>query len=248
MTTSGITSDLVAPVTDFKPMVDSLKKTGSAERYRRRHCFGFLAVLRRISRWSVVVPNVITAISLAAMTAFGGLILEDLLSAKGSSGMQPLIISRWWWLGVSFLVLLIIGLVWARRIKSKRGSAYIVQVQDESAPRWHAGRIVEETASHLNRNTFIERFDPGDEIVVDLRNEVTALASEIQASQNGDDDTTCFSFYPDMVFPVGLALGYSWEPPAGTRLFEINGEGGRPDFSMKMRDLHAPKMIKGNGG
>ncbi|MCL2455402.1 MAG: hypothetical protein FWD18_08945 [Micrococcales bacterium] len=176
----------------------------------------------------------ITAVLIALTTAIAALVVEDLLPAEGGFGYSPPF--RWALFAVS-APLLVLSVYWAWWIRSVRGSAYVVQVQDQAAPRWHTGPLVAKTLQHLNVNMLVERLDLGATGQVELADTVTSLARELRAGQNADDDSTGFSYYPNVLFPAAIALGYQWEPPRGVVLHELNEAGDRDDFFFPLTEL-----------
>jgi hypothetical protein len=113
-------------------------------------------------------------------------------------------------------------------------------VQDQSFPLFNASARAAATERHLNLNTFCVQFDPGREPVIDLRDELKSLAEELNSEQNADDDRTGCDYFPDMLLPAGLALGYSWQPPGHARLREVNGRAPEKRvFAFMLRDIVA---------
>jgi hypothetical protein len=116
--------------------------------------------------------------------------------------------------------------------------------QDESV-QWHnAEAITEATRRHLNLNTLSVRFDPGAAgEVVDIRSDLGELEWELNGEQNSDDDSTGVDVYPDMVMPAGLAVGYTWQPPAHAYLWETNPRNNADSKSSKDYDFTFQSMV-----
>jgi hypothetical protein len=65
------------------------------------------------------------------------------------------------------------------------------------------------------------------------------MSAQLRAEQNSADNATGFDYFPNLLFPVGLALGYSWDPPARARFWEVNGPAERRawEYSYPLLDI-----------
>jgi len=194
-----------------------------------------------VRAFPVVVPQAFTAVLVALTTAVADVVVVDLLPSSGGVGRPAL----WRWVLLAVLGLLLVGsVVWAWWIRSTRGSAYVIQVQDQTAARWHTGPLIAETLRHLNVNILVERLDLGGTGQLMMADTVTSLAHELRADQNGDDDSTGFSYYPNMLFSAALTLGYQWEPPRSAVFFELNDAKERNEYSFSLTKLTRKPVVE----
>lgn len=184
--------------------------------------------VRRISRRNLAEPLLVFAGSVAA--AFAGLVAEDFFPGR----------EEWltWCMRLLRIGCLLAATVLAwlalRRLRLRRrlrGTLYYLRMQSDTNDDYHSRAIGQAAKDYLGFRAMAAWCDPGAGIV-DVRDEVARLSTELQRSTNDDADDSGFDIAPNLIFPVALAVGYDWIPPGPgeLRLREFSTRAGKEEL------------------
>ncbi|MFT3861386.1 hypothetical protein [Micropruina sp.] len=185
-------------------------------------------------------PLLVFAGSVAA--AFAGLVAEDFFPGR----------EEWltWCVRLLRIGCLLAATVLAwlalRRLRLRRrlrGTLYYLRMQSDTNDDYHSRAINQASKDYLGFRAMAAWCDPGTGIV-DVRDHVTRLSTELQRSTNDDADDSGFDIAPNLIFPVALGVGYDWIPPGPgeLRLREFSTRVGKEnlqDFEWRLGCLSA---------
>ncbi|MFT3662691.1 MAG: hypothetical protein QM809_15315 [Gordonia sp. (in: high G+C Gram-positive bacteria)] len=162
---------------------------------------------------------IIAGVSLSAFTASTGWLAEKLFDKS--------IPVAWAASGIT-LLLWIVMIRWAGRLRADTGTLYYLRLQPTGhVPRHDLAatltskdardfRAVRRTHAAIARNA----------TEVDLLGPTADLYTEFERSTNDDDDSTLFEIAPDLPWPVALRVGFDWTPRHRVRMIELAEQGG----------------------
>ena len=112
--------------------------------------------------------------------------------------------------------------LWIQAHKKRTGTLYAIECLDQSMLPWHRDAEKERADSHQDYRPISRTVDlkpPG--LIVDLTPATEDLRRAVEVARQSDDETTGISVAPNMLWPIGVYLGFVAPFPNEITLVEL---------------------------